>query len=338
MYTVGHSRLISTGIYIPKDRITSHEIMQQVKSDERFGIPHDWLERVTGIRERRVTPDSIKPSDMAAAAALEALEIAKVLPKEIDVIIYCGVIRDYIEPATAHIVQHKIGANKAVALDISNACLGFMSALHLMDALIATGQARRGLVITGEKGSAYTKAAVKALDQDPTRKLFDELLAGLTLGDAGAAVVVGPKLGPDSGFMGFIAQSQGEFYDLCICGEGPLRTRITEIVTETAKLVGPLYQNLMAKLDWKNNDIIRYIPHQVGLKSIKIHAALTGLPLSIMPVSVDVFGNVVSATIPLNIYFMNKNKELKEGNRLYLSGTGSGICLGQAGLVWDLAA
>lgn len=342
MYTRGHSRLLGTGIYLPELRVSSNEIMEQIKSKERYGLPYEWLERTTGIRERRVAPSGKKPSDMAAAAALEALENSHTLAREIDAIIYCGVVRDHLEPATAHVVQHKIRATNAIALDVSNACLGFMSALHLMDSLIATGQARRGLVVTGEKGYGYTEAATAALAESDDRELFNDLMAGLTLGDAGAAAIVGPKIGPDSGFMGFVAQSKGEFYDLCVCGEtgkeGPLKTKITQIVSETAKLVGPLYCQLMSKLTWSNNEVTKYVPHQVGLKSIKIHSAITGLPPSVIPVSVDRLGNVVSATIPLNIHLMHENNALNPGDRLYLSGTGSGICLCQAGLILDEAA
>ena len=341
MYTVGHSRLISTGVYLPNERVTSRDLLQQIDSNERFGLPYDWLERSTGIRERRVAPSDMRPSDLAAKATLDALEEASISPGEIDAIIYAGVIRDHIEPATAHIVQHKIGAKNAIALDVSNACLGFMSAIHLMDALIATGQVRHGLVVTGERGYDYAKKAVQALRETDDRKVFNDLMAGLTLGDAGAAIVMGPKLGPDSGFMGFMVESQGEFYELCVCdnGEGGsiLRTQVTAIVSETAKLVGPMFSHLMKKLRWGTKDLDRYIPHQVGLKSIRIHANLTAVPLDIIPITVDLLGNVVSATIPINLYFLNKQNKLHEGQKIYLSGTGSGICLSQAGLVWDAA-
>jgi 3-oxoacyl-[acyl-carrier-protein] synthase-3 len=342
MYGAGHSRILSTGISLPEQRVSSREVMELINSQANFGLSFDWLERVTGIQERRVADAGQKPSDLATKAALDALERAKVLPGEVDAIIYAGVIRDHLEPATAHLVQHKLGACNAIALDVSNACLGFMNAVHLMDALIATGQVRRGLVVTGEKGFSYTMAATEELKKTQRREVFDDLVAGLTLGDAGAAMLLGPKIHPDSGILGFMVHSQGEFHDLCVCGdetrETPLRTNITKIVAETAKLVGPLFVGLMGKLKWQNQDVKRYVPHQVGLKSIRIHAGITGFPLDLIPVSVDRLGNVVSATIPVNLHFLQENKELAVGDKVYLSGTGSGICLAQAGVVWDVAA
>ncbi|MDH3670645.1 MAG: ketoacyl-ACP synthase III [Gammaproteobacteria bacterium] len=342
MYTAGHSRLISTGVFLPEERITSREIMQQFDSKNRFNIPFDWLERTTGIRERRVAPRHLKPSDLAAKAATEALEQAGLRPNKIDAVLYAGVDRDHLEPATAHVVQHKIGAANAIAFDISNACLGFMNAMHVMDSLIATGQVRRGLVVTGEKGHPYTQKAVRCLTETTDRNSFGSLWAGLTLGDAGAAAIMAPKLGPDTGFMGFAVQSKAEFHELCVCGnsgdDSPLTTNVSKIVKETTKLVGPMYEALMCNhLKWKPEQLNRYIPHQVGLRSVRKHAEVAGVPVDKVPVSVDSLGNIVSATIPVNLQLLSRDHKLQNGAKIYLSGTGSGICLSQAGLVWDAA-
>jgi 3-oxoacyl-[acyl-carrier-protein] synthase-3 len=339
-YTVGHSRLISTGSYLPEEKISSREVMEQCDSRNRLGIPYDWLERTTGIRERRAAPPELKNSDLAARAAKEALEQAGLAARQVDAIIYAGVLRDHIEPATAHIVQDKIGASGAIAFDISNACLGFMSAMHVMDALIATGQARVGMVVTGERGYDYTRRAIEKLLRVPDRGAFELLWGGLTLGDAGAAAIMGPKRGPDSGFMGFMVQSKGEFHTLCTCGHDAndaLETHITEIVAETTKLVGPMYQELMQQLKWTPAELQRYVPHQVGLRSVKKHAEVANVALDIVPVTVDTLGNLVSATIPVNLQLLCQRRELRDGDKVYLSGTGSGICLGQAGLIWDAA-
>ena len=342
MYTAGHSRLISTGVYLPEQRVTSREIMQMFRSDERFGIPTDWLERTTGIRERRIASENTKSSDMAAAAAREAMERGGVGPSEIDAIIYCGVLRDHTEPATAHIVQHKLGASNAIAFDITNACLGFMNGLHVMDSLIATGQARRGLVVTGERGYHYIKKAIRILLEMTERTQFPDLAASLTLGDAGAAAIIGPKINPETGFLGFMVHSQGQHHELCVCGQNGedthLVTKITEIVKETEKMVGPMYQQLMGQhLKWRPEDLDKYIPHQVGLRSIKKHAEVANIDMDIIPITVDWLGNIISATIPVNLCILAEKGQIHQGNKIYLSGTGSGISIAQAGLIWDAA-
>ncbi|MHB8453351.1 MAG: 3-oxoacyl-ACP synthase III family protein [Acidiferrobacterales bacterium] len=342
MYSPGHSRLISTGLYLPQRRVFSNELMERINSAERFGLSADWLQRTTGICERRIADVTEKSSDLAARAALEALDRGKTLASDVDAIIYCGVLRDHVEPATAHIVQHKIGANRAVAFDISNACLGFMNAMHLMDSLIATGQVRRGLVVTGERGSHYLEKAIEVLSKTEDRTLFDDIAAGLTLGDAGAAAILGPKIDPETGFLGFMAESHGEFHELCVCGKNGedtvLTTKIREIVRETTKLVGPIYKILMEEhLKWRPADLNKYIPHQVGLRSVKKHAEVADISLGIIPITVNYLGNIISATIPANIHLLLEQGKLGNGERVYLSGTGSGISLSQAGLIWDAA-
>jgi len=341
MYTQGHSRIIGVGSYTPEKCVTSREIMETLDSENRFGVSIDWLERVMGIKERRVSPDDWQPSHLAVAAAKEALENAKVLPKDIDAIIYAGVVRDYIEPATAHVVQERLGAHNAVAFDITNACLGFMNAIHVMDSLIATGQARRGLIVTGEQGFRNTINAYKVLLQSHDEKIFMNLAAGLTLGDAGGALVMGPKIDPDTGIKGITVRSEGEHYRLCICGdresETALETNMTAIVSETARLVKTMYVEFTQKLGWTSKDIDLYLPHQVGLKGLKIHMAITRIPEYKIPNSVEAMGNIISATIPYTLDLAQKRGLIKEGKKVYLSGTGSGICAGQAGLIWDAA-
>ena len=342
LHSQGHSRLISTGSYIPSQRITAREVMEQFDPENRYGVSYNWLEKITGIKEKRVSQEYELPSHMAVKAAEEALERAKTLPSEIDVIIYAGVTRDYLEPATAHVVQAKLEALNATVFDVSNACNGFMNGIHIMDALIATGQARRGLVVCGEKGSLYTKKAIEELKISHDKQKLINLTAGLTLGDAGAAVVMGPKLGPDTGFMGFILQSQGQHFKYCTTGEplidGPLITDMPKILSESSKLLAAIYQEFMQhQLKWKSEELSWYIIHQVGASTFKLHYKKTGIPIDIMPKTVINLGNIVTATIPVNLHNIILKQEVKNGQKVYLSGVGSGVSISQAGLIWDAA-
>jgi 3-oxoacyl-[acyl-carrier-protein] synthase-3 len=343
MYTQGHSRIVSTGVYIPAQRITTREIMEQLDSANRFDVPYDWLERVTGIREKRVTPEGVMPSDMAVIAAKEALERAGIGSNEIDAIIYTGATRDYsVEPATAHVVQAKLHASNATVFDVSNACHGFMNGIHLMDALIATGQVRRGLVVTGEQGKLFTQKAIEILRGSRERRMFVDLAAGLTLGDAGAAMLMGPKLGPDSGFMGFMLRSQGQHASVCTSGgllrEGPVITDMPAIVAESTKLIAAMFQEFLYKrLKWRIEDLSKYVIHQVGGNAFKLHSQILGVPLDIIPKTVGEMGNLITANIPLCIHNFSINQEVNDRDKIYLSGVGSGISLSQAGLIWEAA-
>lgn len=342
MYTQGHSRLISTGIYLPEEKVSSRHLLESIDSKNRFDIPYDWLDRMMGISERRVAAADITPSDMAAKATLEALEIARLNPEDIDAIIYAGVVRDYLlEPATAHVVQDKIKAYNAVAFDVTNACHGFMNGIHLMDALIATGQARRGLIVTGEQGTRYTYKAIDVLSKTHDRGMFVKLAGGLTLGDAGAAMIMGPKLEPETGFMGFMLQSQGQYSRLCTCGkdgqESLLETDMASIIEEGITMLGNMYNVFMEKLGWKPEDISKFVHHQVGRKVFKRHAEYAKISLDIMPDTVSTLGNLVTANIPLNLYNLYKYQEVKSREKIFIAGAGSGLAVSQAGLIWDAA-
>lgn len=343
MYTQGHSRIISTGVYIPAQRITTRELMEQVDSINRFDVPYDWLERVTGIKEKRVTPEGVMPSDMAVIAAMEALERAGIGSNEIDAIIYTGATRDYsVEPATAHVVQAKLHASNATVFDVSNACHGFMNGIHLMDALIATGQVRRGLVVTGEQGKLFAQKAIEILRGTREKQMFVDLAAGFTLGDAGAAMLMGPKLGPDSGFMGFMLRSQGQHASICTSGgllrEGPVITDMPAIISESTKLIAAMFQEFLYKrLKWRIEDLSKYVIHQVGGNAFKLHSQILGVPMDIIPKTVGEMGNLITANIPLCIHNFSINQEVNDRDKIYLSGVGSGISLSQAGLIWEAA-
>lgn len=344
MYTVGHTRIMGIGTFLPDHVVTSRELLEQIDSKNRFNIPPDWLERTTGIGTRYVAPIGMPPSQMATRAAIEALDRAHVLATEIDVIVYAGVNRDYIEPATAHIVQHDIGARNAVVFDVTNACHGFMNGLHLVDALIATGQARRGLVVTGEQGSRAMRRAVELLSKTTDREKFVALAGGLTVGDAGAAIIVGPKQSPESGFMGFMLASRGEHSQLCVChfeGEADtevaLRTDMPNIVKEHVRMHAEMFGSFMRKLGWEAAQIQRFVHHQVGLRVFKLHAAYSGIPTHRMTNTVTTHGNLISASIPLNLRKLQDKQDVNPGDRVFISGSGSGLSVSQAGLVWEAA-
>lgn len=344
MHTVGHTRILGIGAFVPEQVVTSQELLQQIDSENRFDIPVDWLERMTGIVTRHVAPNGMLPSQLAIPAAIEALDRARVLPKEIDVIIYTGVNRDYIEPATAHIVQHSIGARNAVVFDVTNACHGFMNGLHLVDALIATGQARRGLVVTGEQGSRAMRRAIELLVKTTDRQRFVDLAGGLTVGDAGAAMVIGPKRSPESGFVGFMLASRGEHSQLCVCHhegqtseEVALRTDMPNIVKHHVGMHAEMFAGFLTKLGWEAGQIQRFVHHQVGLRVFKLHSAYSGIPVARMTNTITTHGNLISASIPLNLRKIQDNDDVSDGDRVFISGSGSGLSVSQAGLVWEAA-
>ncbi|MCZ6802918.1 MAG: hypothetical protein O7D86_03005 [Proteobacteria bacterium] len=144
----GHSKIVGIGAYVPEQIVTSRELLEEVKS-ERLGIPVTWLEENVGIYERRVVPAESKPSDLAIPAAKVALADVNIAAADLDMIIFCGIEGDWMEPATAHLIQAVLEST-AVCFDLSNACHGFMNGLSVADAMIGTGNVETVLVVIGE--------------------------------------------------------------------------------------------------------------------------------------------------------------------------------------------
>jgi 3-oxoacyl-(acyl-carrier-protein) synthase III len=339
-YAAGHSRIISTGVYIPEQRVTSCELFQAFDSRERFGIPYDWLDRTMGIKERRMAPAEMLPSDMAIIAAREALERAKITPVEIDVIIFAGVFRDYIEPASAHRVQHELGAKNAIVFDVTNACHGFMNGIHLVDALIALGQVRYGLVVAGEQSSQAVRRAIKILQTTHDREVFKNLAGGLTLGDAGAAMILGPKIHREAGFMGFMLRSLGAHSGLCTYGtQGDeamlVMTDMPNITKAHLQMHAEIYEESMLKLGWEPKQIRKFVHHQVSVKAFKTHAQYSKVPTDLMPNTISTMGNLVTASIPVNLHKLSASRQMTEGDKVFIAGAGSGLSISQGGFVWE---
>lgn len=338
MFLNGHSRILSVGVHHPRERVSSRELMQEARVKENFGISDTYLERLTGIVERRRAGDGMEPSDLAVDAARRALDRAAIDPQQIQFIVYAGVTRDHcIEPSTAHNVQRKLGASNAHAFDVSNACLGFMNGILTLDGFLGSG-ARYGLVVTGEKGSMFARRAIRELREAHDEEQFNELLAGLTLGDVGAAFLLGRRQHPEHGFLGFEFTSDGRHADLCWCGDaentGAVYTDMPGLLKEATDLGAATYNNLIGSLNWASSDLRWYIPHQIGKVSFKIHTRVTGVPASRMPNSYQYFGNLITGNIPVCVDSIDADDGLDEGDKVWMAGAGSGVCAGHAGLVW----
>ena len=154
----GGSRLLSIAGWAPENIRTSQEIERTlIDSPHPFSID---IEARTGIRERRFRDPKMRIVDMALEACKKAIDQSGVNPKEIDLIIYCGVCREFTEPATATLIHHRLGLKQATAFDVSNACLGFVDGWFIADSMIASGRASLALIVTAEAGSKYSELAV----------------------------------------------------------------------------------------------------------------------------------------------------------------------------------
>ena len=330
----GHTEILGIGGYVPSQIVKSSELLDEINSEERFGIKNNFLSEVIGIEERRVATAEQKPSDLAVMASQTALLESGIRPEEIDLIIFCGIDRDWQEPATAHRVQQLIGANNATCFDVTNACHGFMNGVSIADAMIAIGSASLALVCTGEKSSKMMYDTLDLMSRSDNRQDVKRWIGGLTVGDAGGAMILGQS-SRKSGFRKFNFSSNGEHADLCyynydndgkIEGQMLMKPISNEIVGYHRRMINATYSSL----NWSSETVDWLYCHQVGARPHRQMASLADIELERAPITYQYYGNITSATIPMNLY----NNRPKKGDKVLILGTGSGLSVSQTGMVF----
>ncbi|TVZ41039.1 3-oxoacyl-[acyl-carrier-protein] synthase-3 [Alteromonadaceae bacterium 2753L.S.0a.02] len=326
----GNSHISGAGSYLPEKIVYSEELMREVKSQD-VGVRYDFLERLTGIKERRVSTPKETYAILAYEAAKRAIADAGIQPTDIDGVIFCGIDSDYPEPSTAHEIQRMLGAHNAACLDISNACLGLLNGVSIADLYIGSGAAENILICTGEKPSEVSFDVVNQLKANRSKENLRRLLGAFTVGDAGGAFVITKSGGgPRLNHMRFKTNSL--LSDLCyykrqegfIEFEMNMETISRAMIIEHEKLMGDTY----ASLGWRPEDVDSLYCHQVGAKPHRQMALMANVPINKAPITYDRFGNLTSATFAVNY---DSNRPQKNEKILFL-GAGSGCSICQIGL------
>ncbi|MBF6262332.1 3-oxoacyl-ACP synthase [Nocardia farcinica] len=187
---MSHSRFESLGAYLPSTVVSTQELISRLRQPPAFD-----LERITGVRERRMRDTNpAAPEDsftLALRAAEDCLSRSRYAPGELDVIISSSITRSrhgtrmYMEPSFASMIAKEIGADTAMTFDVSNACAGMLTGTYILDRMIRTGAARTGMVVSGEAITPIAETAVEEISDT-----YDLQFASLSVGDSGCAVVL----------------------------------------------------------------------------------------------------------------------------------------------------
>src|SRR5947209_11721305 len=274
--------IIGTGSYVPKKILTNKDLSRMVDTSD------EWITTRTGIKERRIAAKDEQTSDMAAKAALKAIEQAKISPTEIDLILVATATPDMLFPATACFVQKKIGANKAACLDISAACAGFLFGLEIAQQFIMSHTHETVLVIGAEKLTSITNWT----DRN-TCVLFGD--------GAGAAIL--RHGGSAHGVISTHIGSDGQYTDILFMPGGGSRCPITrdnaDMNLATIHMLGKdVYKQavismvsaskkVLADAGLTAEDIACVIPHQANLRIIEAIADRLKIPLDRFYVNLD---------------------------------------------------
>ena len=208
-----HTIIESFGVYLPPKVVSTAEVVRSCR------LPLDFpLERMTGIRSRRMAGETEFAIDLAEKAVIDCLARSAYKPSDIDLLLCCNISRcdgpgnrfTY-EPTSAARLQRRFGFDHAIAFDISNACAGTFTAIALADAFLKTGAAKRAMVVSGEYITHLTRTAQKEITD-----FMDPRIACLTLGDSGAAIVLERSRAEGVGFQELDLYTLGKFSDLCV--------------------------------------------------------------------------------------------------------------------------
>ena len=324
------NRIIGTGMGMPSRIVTNDDLAKIVDTTD------EWIFSRTGIRERRIAQDHETTSDFGALAAKNALEMAGVGAEEIDLIIMATLTPDRLLPATACIVQSKIGAVNAACFDLEAACSGFVYALAMANGMMPDQGVKTALVIGGE-----TLSRVLDWTDRNTCVLFSD--------GAGAAVL--RHEGGDRGIVSTYLKADGSAppawlaVDPGVAEMTPLGDRQNskfaihmvgkEVFKFGVRALPDTVKGALARADGLTlEDIDMVIPHQANIRIIDSAAKSLAIPREKFFVNLEKFGNTSGGTIPIALDDANRQGLIKEGDILALSGFGAGLTWGGAIVRW----
>jgi 3-oxoacyl-[acyl-carrier-protein] synthase III len=318
------------GYVIPEHVVKTSWIEEQLLPVyQKVGAPKGFIERLTGIKEHRWWDEGVWVSDGAARAGEETLKNTGIPREDIQCLINTSVCRDYIEPATASIVHHKLGLQPtAMSFDVVNACLGFLNGMLLIANMIELGQIDTGMVVAAEDPKEGQLATIeKMLNDPPSRDALRDNLASFTLGAASVGMILRHKSKSKTGkrLLGGVSYSNTENCQLCVAQTTWMRTKSTALLTEGAKVVINAWDHFNKLFGWTNDMVDRMFTHQVSEPQRKIVLRKLKLKSDIDYPTLEYLGNTASVAAPISMAIGLDNGAVKDGDKVVLFGVGSGI-------------
>lgn len=327
---VVNAGILGVGVYAPERVLTNNELEKMVDTSS------EWILTRTGIAERRIAGREQATSDLAAVAAVRALADAGTAAEEIDLVIVATNTADMLFPATACLVQDRIGVKKSAgAFDLSAGCTGFIHALVVGSQFIAAGTSRRVLVIGAE-----TMSRVINWEDRSTCVLF---------GDGAGAVVLGPAPS-GSGILAAKLYTDGAGGPHLLFPAGGSRlpaSRETldkklhylqmngrEVFKFAVRVLGAAAGEVITAAGLKKSDIDFFIPHQANIRIIEAAAKRLGVPMEKVMINVERYGNTSTASIPLALDEAVRSGRINKGDRVVMVGFGAGLTWGAVVVKW----
>jgi 3-oxoacyl-[acyl-carrier-protein] synthase-3 len=326
------AKISAIGTYVPPRLLTNKDLEKMVETSD------EWIYSRVGIRERHLVDKGMATSDMAVVAAKRCLESRGLAATDVDAIIVATVTPDMFFPATACLVQDKLGAKGAWGFDLSAACSGFVYALQMGAKLVESGAHSKVLVI-----GADTMSSIIDYTDRTTCVLF---------GDGAGAVLVEPAEEDEIGMIDFTHEIDGSgAHALNMPGGGSLNPSTVETVEKKMHYVHQdgqaVYKFAVRKMVEASEKVLTrngisaeelgcFIPHQANKRIITSSAERMGMPLEKVIINIDRYGNTTAGTIPLAMGTAIEEGRLKKGDLVLIASVGAGFTVGATLLRWEL--
>src|SRR5882757_124746 len=326
------AKISAVGTYVPPKLLTNADLEKMVDTNDQ------WIVERTGIRERHIVEKGTATSDLAVEAAKKCLAIRGIDASELDAIIVATVTPDMTFPATACLVQNKLGASKAWGFDLSAACSGFIYALQMGAKLVESG--------------AHTKVMVIGADVMSSILDYTDRATCILFGDGAGAVLLEPCADGEIGLVDFWHEVDGSGGaslrmpaggSLLPTSEETVRNRQHYVVQDgqavykfAVRKMAEAAVIILERNGLHGDELDCFIPHQANKRIIQATADRLGLPEERVVINIDRYGNTTAGTIPLAMGTAMEEGRLKKGDIVLLASVGAGFTVGATLLRWEI--
>ncbi|WP_077297289.1 beta-ketoacyl-ACP synthase III [Virgibacillus pantothenticus] len=307
--------VLGLGHYVPEKVVTNHDLEKIVDTND------EWIRTRTGIEERRIAGEDMDTSDMAYLAAEKAMKNANLAPENIDLILVATVTPDTPFPSVACIIQDRLGAKNAAAMDISAACSGFMYGMVTAKQFIETNTYKHVLVVGVEKLSKITDWSDRS-----TCVLFGDGAGAAVIGQVSAGKgILAFELGANGAGGKELKQEKDTGY-LYMNGREVFKFAVRQMPESSV--------NVIKAAGYDEDDVDYLVPHQANIRIMEAARQRLGISEDKMAKTIKKYGNNSAASIPIALSESVLDGKIKDGDLIVLVGFGGGLTWGALAIRW----
>lgn len=316
-----YARIAGTGSYLPDKVLTNQDLEESMETSD------EWIRERTGIKRRHIAADGETTSDLAVHAAKKAIDAAGITADDIDLIVIGTTTPDKIFPATACIVQRKLGISGCGAFDVQAACSGFVYGLDVADRHIRTGGGKTVLVIGAETLSRITN-----WEDRTTAVLFGDGAGAVILQAADEPGIISTHIHSDGNQEELLHVPMGvsQGYGKTRAGEAFITMNGNAVFRKAVGTLDMIARETLAGNNVSKEDLDWFVPHQANLRIIAAAAKKLRMPMERVVVTVDEHANTSAASIPLALDIAVRDGRIRRGELLLLEAFGAGFTWGSA--------